>query len=286
MAMQRYDIEGYAKSIASRAVWALTEEARLTPKPGLVDARSSGAHSDMSLELMINSAEALRGTFEEIASVSYLHPPNQELRERIARIGREGERRMYTVTKGVNTHKGAIWALGLLTSARAVCAGEADSKRVLRLAGVIASFEDRYCPMEEKDTNGQIVKRKYNISGAYEEAQQGFPHIRNEALPALLSARRAGKNEQEARLEALLALMAAVDDTCILHRGGSAALTTVKELAASCLRAASGNMEKFEEKFTRLSDYCSSRRLSPGGSADLLAAALFLGVEDERGREL
>lgn len=285
MAMPRHNVESFAKSLASRAVWALAEEAKLTPKPGLVDARSNGAHTDMSLELMMNSAEALRGTFEEIAVVSYLHFPNQELREKIARIGREGERRMYTVTKGVNTHKGAIWALGLLTGARAACADEADSERVLRLAGVIASFEDRYCPAEEKETNGQIVKRKYNVTGAYEEAQQGFPHIHNEALPALLSARRAGKSEQDARLEALLALMATVDDTCILYRGGSAALTTVKELAASCLQAARGNKREFEEKFTRLSDYCSSRRLSPGGSADLLAAALFLGVEDKSGRE-
>ncbi|MBE0343502.1 triphosphoribosyl-dephospho-CoA synthase MdcB, partial [Paenibacillus sp. 28ISP30-2] len=81
-----------AVSLAAKAVKALMEEALLTPKPGLVDARDNGSHSDMSIDLMLESARSLENTFREIANVSYQHPVNQTLREKIAQIGRDGEK--------------------------------------------------------------------------------------------------------------------------------------------------------------------------------------------------
>ncbi|GJM67902.1 hypothetical protein HMSSN036_01180 [Paenibacillus macerans] len=104
----------FGAALAGKAVKALMDEALLTPKPGLVDARDNGSHTDMTLELMLKSAKALEGTFREIARVSYLHPVNQSLREQIAFIGREGEKAMFAATNGVNTHKGAIWAWAFL----------------------------------------------------------------------------------------------------------------------------------------------------------------------------
>lgn len=124
----------FGADLAAKAVQALVDEALLTPKPGLVDTRDSGSHSDMSIGLMIKSARALEETFQRIADASYLHPVDQSLREKIASIGREGEQQMFSATNGVNTHKGAIWALGLLTSARAACPGECDPHRIMREA--------------------------------------------------------------------------------------------------------------------------------------------------------
>lgn len=170
----------FGAELAAGAVQALVEEALLTPKPGLVDARDSGSHADMSIGLMLTSARALEGTFRRIADISYLHPVNQFLREAIAVIGREGEQQMLAATGGVNTHKGAIWALGLLTSARAACPEERDPYRILSIAGQIASFEDRYTPL--LSTNGQAVKRKYKVTGAAEEAQLGFPPYKGSCL--------------------------------------------------------------------------------------------------------
>ncbi|ULT59770.1 triphosphoribosyl-dephospho-CoA synthase [Neobacillus drentensis] len=262
------------KELASKAVKALIDEALLTPKPGLVDTSNSGSHSDMSIDLMLQSAQSLETTFRDIANVSYLHPVNQELRERIAFIGRLGEKEMLLATGGVNTHKGAIWAIGLLTSASAVFPEEKNPYKIMETAGEIASFKDRYEPLLK--THGQAVKKKYRIMNAKEEAQQGFPTIRDAGLPALLRARKAGKSEQEARIESLLALMASVDDTCILHRGSWSDLVEIKRMAKEFLLWDGFETIKGRKTFNCLTEYCESRRLSPGGSADLLAAILFL----------
>lgn len=260
--------------LASKAVKALMDEALLTPKPGLVDAEDNGSHSDMSIELMLKSATALEGTFREIALVSYLHPVNQRLREKIALIGRQGEKVMLSVTEGVNTHKGAIWALGLLTSARAAFPEEGNPLKLLEIAGRIASFKDRFRP--NCHTHGQAVKKKYAVMSAEEEAQFGFPHIRHAALPALLNARAAGKSEDEARIESLLSLMASIDDTCILHRGSWSDLVEIKRMAGEFLLWDGFTTPMGRKTFQCLAEYCKARQLSPGGSADLLAATLFL----------
>lgn len=264
----------FAASLAAKAVKALMEEALLTPKPGLVDARDNGSHTDMSIDLMLASARSLENTFREIANVSYQHPVNRTLREKIAEIGRDGEKVMLRATNGVNTHKGAIWALGLLVSARAVLSGERDPLQIMSIAGRIASFHDRYRPLQQ--TNGQSVKKKYAVVGAEEEAKLGFPHIQDEALPALLRARACRKTEVEARIEALLALMASVDDTCILHRGQLTDLMAIQRMSAAVLAADGFRTQSGRKLFYRLSEYCNVRQLSPGGSADLLAATLFL----------
>ncbi len=68
--------------------------------------------------------------------------------------------------------------------------------KILETAGRIASYKDRLQPVSQ--THGQAVKKKYPVMGALEEAQFGFPHIRNASLPALIKARTEGKSEQEA----------------------------------------------------------------------------------------
>lgn len=100
-----------SKYLADKAVEALMEEALLTPKPGLVDRRDTGSHSDMNLDLMLKSAASLQETFYKIGEAAWSEKPTQKLREKIARIGRKGEYDMLKETKGVNTHKGAIWLL-------------------------------------------------------------------------------------------------------------------------------------------------------------------------------
>src|SRR6266403_6155259 len=100
--------------LADAAVRALLEEADLTPKPGLVDTRGSGAHADMNLEMLHRSAYSLLATFTAIASRAFGAKENISLRESLSELGRDGERTMLRITGGVNTHRGAIWTLGLL----------------------------------------------------------------------------------------------------------------------------------------------------------------------------
>ena len=108
-----------SEHLADLVVAALIDEVTLTPKPGLVDIRSRGAHRDLSWDLMCHSAWALHPTFRAMAVAGQSIANPQQLRESIGRIGRDGEAAMLHATGGVNTHRGAIWALGLLVTAAA-----------------------------------------------------------------------------------------------------------------------------------------------------------------------
>jgi triphosphoribosyl-dephospho-CoA synthase len=282
--MSKVMIDRAAESLADHAVQALADEAELTPKPGLVDGRGSGSHSDMTLELMLRSAEALRGTFAEIASAAFGRTPDQPLREQLAAIGRRGEQEMMAVTGGVNTHRGAIWTLGLLVAGAAICeaAGEADGGAVSRsamqiatTAGAIARFDDRAAPPAQP-SHGLLVWQRFGATGALEEAQSGFPHVTCVALPALRTARRRGEKEHLARLDSLISLIANLGDTCLLYRGGVAALEAAKFGAQAVI--VHGGVSTIPGRLALGELDATLRRLqvSPGGSADLLAAALFL----------
>jgi triphosphoribosyl-dephospho-CoA synthase len=260
--------------LASQAVAALLEEARLTPKPGLVDEESTGAHEDLNIDLMIRSATALEGTFAEIGFTACRRNPGQLLREEIAEIGRKGEKIMLEATGGSNTHKGAIWAIGLLTAAAAMHEPGASPLEIASTAGKLACYPDRYAPRQS--SNGSRVQRRYGVAGARGEAQQGFPHVIRIALPTLYRARQRGVSEPQARLDALVALIANLDDTCLLHRGGMEALLAAKE-KANMILATGGVSTRIGWKLLRaLDEELLARNASPGGSADLLAAALFL----------
>src|ERR1700685_4336215 len=108
-----------SRLLGALAFQALIAEAELTPKPGLADRRGSGAHHDLSLNLMRLSATSLRPFFAAMAAIATGRDLDVSLRQDLAAIGRDAERKMYQVTGGVNTHKGAIWNLGLLVAAAA-----------------------------------------------------------------------------------------------------------------------------------------------------------------------
>ena len=264
-------------SIAELAVAAIRAEADLTPTPGLVDQRGSGAHTDMDLAMLHASAESLRAAFAECASAAMQSVPGPELRVRLGEIGRAGERAMLAATGAVNTHRGALWALGLLSAGAALGGGLAGAVDV---AARLAAIPDRHTTATM--SHGAHARLRYGVSGAAGEAQAGFPHVRLHALPALRAARRSGADEGTARLEALLSLMATLDDTCVLHRGGSAGLRALQAGAQAVLDAGGFRTPEGRRRFTALDDMCLTRRLSPGGSGDLLSATVFLDTLDER----
>ncbi len=187
--------------LADLAVDALIDEADLSPKPGLVDRRGSGAHTDLHLGLMHASALALWPSFKAMAEAAQQRGEiNLHLREDLGRIGREGEVEMLRVTGGVNTHRGAIWALGLLSAAAALEPRELAAEQVAVRAARLALLNDRAAPVTG-DSHGAQVCRLYGVHGAREEAQLGFPAVIQQALPQLARSRAAGAGEQNARLD-------------------------------------------------------------------------------------
>ena len=134
---------------------ALVAEGELTPKPGLVDRRGSGAHTDLSLDLMRRSALAIEPFICRMAFQSANKRPSARLRATLAATGRAAESAMVRVSKGSNTHKGAIWTLGLLAASAATTQSGPDAFDIARTAGVIASFEGAQIP--KLVSHGQLV---------------------------------------------------------------------------------------------------------------------------------
>jgi triphosphoribosyl-dephospho-CoA synthase len=266
--------------LSALAVSALVDEAELTPKPGLVDGRGGGAHRDLDLERMLRSARALRPTFTAMAALSEGRRPNQALREELAALGRAGEQAMLAVTGGTNTHRGAIWALGLLVAGAAM-RGRASPGPVAAAAGAVARHRDRFAPTMA--SNGVRVWACYGVLGARGEARAAFPHVVGVGLPALRRARARGLPESLARLEALIAIIARLGDTCLLHRGGWASLEAARVGARAVLAAGGTSTGAGRQALGRLDAALLDRRASPGGSADLLAATLFLDGLDRGG---
>ena len=301
--------------LADCVVTALIAEATLTPKPGLVDMRSRGAHLDLHWSLMCHSAEVLRPTFHAMALAGWTsqcsrrsnpnHEPNHEpnpdadtiqaLREEIGRLGREGESCMMQATGGVNTHRGAIWALGLLVTAAAqewahveagvmgtVCitpGSQSDAalriERIASRAAILACCADRFAPLSTGN-KGELACQAYGVGGARQQARSGFPHVVQGALPCLINGRARGDSENTARRNVLLTIMATLDDTCVLSRGGVAALAVVQAGAAHILTLGGVGTAAGQEALQLWEADLLARKLSPGGAADMVAAALFL----------
>jgi triphosphoribosyl-dephospho-CoA synthase len=259
-------------AIAELAVAALRAEAELTPKPGLVDRRGSGAHTDMDLHMLLRSAEALREGFASCARAAQQMPLGVELRARIGVIGRAAERRMLAATGGVNTHRGALWCVGLLAAG---VARYLDAYSATRFAAALAVIPDPVL-RPATDSHGARARQRYGAPGAVGEARGGFPHVVGHALPILRRARARGVDETTARLDALLAVMASLEDTCLLHRGGSDGLAAIRRGARGVLAAGGSATAAGRRRLAGLDVLAQTRRLSPGGSGDLLSAALFL----------
>ncbi|MBA5606062.1 triphosphoribosyl-dephospho-CoA synthase [Duganella sp. FT3S] len=268
--------------LADAAVAALIDEAMLTPKPGLVDLRGNGAHDDLNWLLMCHSARTLRPAFLAMAQAGQHMRDHQALRRHIGAAGRDGERLMMQATGGVNTHRGAIWALGLLVTAAAQPQGAGHAQAVAQRAGALAQLHDSHAPAVTGN-KGALACLRHGVGGARSQAQAGFPQVTQVALPMLRASRRRGESEDAARLNALLAVMMQLDDTCLLARGGRPALEAAQQGARRVLDAGGAGSADGQAALRALDEDLLARRVSPGGAADLLAAALLLDQIENKG---
>lgn len=265
-----------AVALADLAVGALIDEAALSPKPGLVDGRGNGAHADLSLDLMRISARALHPAFAAMAAAGMRAArPGVALRERLGALGREAEAAMMRATGGVNTHRGAIWSLGLLLGAAGLHPPGHGAHGIARTAGAIARLPDRHRPARTGN-KGERACIDYGVRGARGQAQAGFPHVLRAGLPELERSRARGDAESSARVNALLAIMQRLDDTCVLARAGREGLALMQDGAGKVLCAGGIGTLAGRRLLRRLETAMLACNASPGGAADLLAATFFL----------
>jgi triphosphoribosyl-dephospho-CoA synthase len=254
------------KGLASLAVKALVEQAELTPKPALVDGRGPGAQADLSLGLLRRSAQHLAPFFELMALTSLEQIPTQTLRGELGTIGRWAEH------FALGSHRGAIWSLGLLVSAAAM--GAASPEAIVETARQLACLPDSDVPNQQSQRLS--VARQYKVTGARAEAQAGFPSVLASGLPRLHLSRQVDESETLARLNALVAIMTRLDDTCLLRRGRFSALKTAQHGAASILEAGGVATPAGWRLLQQLDRDLLSLKSFPGGSADMLSATIFL----------
>ena len=262
-----------AGQLAELARQALVAEVELTPKPGLVDRRGAGAHSDLSLDLMRQSAAAIAPYFQAMGDSAQSMPFDRGLRTEVAAIGRAAESAMLQATNGSNAHKGAIWILGLLVTA-ASRGINLNPAAIAQDAAFLARLPDRAQP--QLLSHGEMVRARYGATGARGEAFAGFPHVLHVGLPTLRAERNRARTETNSRLWALLNIMARLEDTCVLYRGGAEGLAIVQKGASDALLAGGPGSVAGELAMLRLDQELLIRNISPGGAADLLAATLFL----------
>jgi triphosphoribosyl-dephospho-CoA synthase len=248
--------------IAEAAVNALGIHARLTPNPGRVDGRGA------SVTLRVASAEALREPLWQCAEAARSLPLGPELRARLGEIGREGERRVREITGGVSTHRGALWTLGLLSAGAAVTAG-ADS--AASFGALVARIPDPSLP----------PLPHHGVRGPVGEARSGFPHVIRVGLPALRASRRRCDTPDTAALNALIAIMAKLDDTCVDRHGGPGAQRLVHRRARDIMRAGACGTAEGRHRLASLCEEADELGLSMGGSGDLLTATLFLDLLEQ-----
>ena len=246
--------------VADLAEAALRQELDTTPKPGLVDRNNSGAHSDMDYDSMSAGIRALRPWFVRMAvdAARGLDPA------KIKEAGIEAEKSMLEATGGVNSHKGALFCVGLTVAAASFLAATEGGVTERKLRPLLTQAASGIAAAN--GTHGAGVISKYRVKGALESAREAYPELFSEWLPWY----RSLEGDRYRNHKTLLKIMTVLDDTNVLHRGGGEALARVKRDAAALL----GDFS--ESRLAELDRQYISANISPGGSADMLSLTIFI----------
>lgn len=291
--IQKHFEDTFARRTAQQAQRALLYEVAITPKPGLVDRMNAGAHDDMDVFTFIDSACSLREYFERCCRTGLAHRGgNAEACFDALRVpGLLAEAEMYAATSGVNTHKGAVFSLGILCAALGMgFDGEkSDGEAALMRCGDMTARRMRQeldaAAAGRTTTFGEKAYRQSGVGGVRAEAAQGFPHVREYGLPMLSNCLKAGLSLNDAGLCALIALMSGTQDTNALRRGGEEAAAALQQ-DALCLRmqiedafregTLCTSIESIRDRLQDWDGRLSAAGISPGGCADLLAMTLLV----------
>lgn len=283
-----------ARKIGQLSLEAMLMEVAATPAPGLVDRFNSGAHDDMDIMTFLRSSSALSGAMTELALAGLEHEGSlPELLSKIRRIGIRAEHEMYSATLGVNTQKGLLFLLGILTaaagyvlrpSAKALPKNGPLNPEVIarRAAEICAGLVERELEVlhhkrpDRQLTAGEHYYLAHGFTGVRGEIEAGLPSVFEAGLPRLREALNQSASDNDALVHALLGLMTHTEDTTILHRHDLVTLEKVRAEAAEILSAGGYLTPEGRQKTEALDRQYTSARISPGGSADLLAVTWFL----------
>ena len=272
----------FCNTLARQAVRSLYYELTLYPKPGLVSLVDNGSHTDMDASTFMRSLFALRHYFRAIAWAGMRRTSFAELKA----LAIDAETRMLKATGGINTHRGAIFCMGMLCAAMAACRAQQIALSIPAVRAVLlilwgdaltAHAAINVAEVARTDvSHGLQVAADHAVGGAREEGALGFPAVFEIALPQLQESLAAGRDVQSARVDTLFALMAHISDTNIYHRGGAGGAALVRQSSRAFLQAGGTGAVDWQDRAEHIHHQFVQERLSPGGAADLLAAACLV----------
>ncbi len=282
--IQAKAIEQICDKIAAFAVESMLFEVSATPKPGLVDRNNAGAHHDMDYFTFMSSAAALHESFDEFVWLGWQYQSHtiQELLPALRKSGKIAEQKMFTFTKGINTHKGMIFTLGILCG----CAGWLIGKKILNFENLSALTiemcqgicEKEYAGLEQKFelTKGERMYLQYGCTGVRGEVENGYQTINQFSLPIYTKLRKDGTDVNDSLVQTLLHLIAGTCDTNILSRHDMNTALYVKAYAEKVLRLGGIFTAEGKAAIEEMDQDFIENYISPGGCADLLAVTHFL----------
>lgn len=260
---------------------AILLEVSTHPKPGLVTRLSNGAHKDMSIFTFMMSSAVLSKAFNDLQDIGQAHRGTlAELFCKLRSYGVGAEAELLRVTKGVNTQRGILFAGGIVSAVSGYAMNMGLSRDALlpmikeMAAGLVAR------ELKNLDhaamTAGEKLYYKYGITGIRGEVENGFPSVVNYGLPALEDAFNKGATINDALVHALISLMTVVEDSNVIWRTDYDTLLEVQRIAKNILSLGSVFTEKGRMAIAETERYFLQRRISPGGSADLLSVTITL----------
>ncbi len=265
-------VEFLSEECANHAIW---QELVTTPKPGLVDWNNSGSHRDMDKHTFRKSRDAIWGYIEACICAGLEPGEPKELFQSLRIMGMEAEKKMLEATGGVNTHKGAIFTMGIAAAAAARCFPDTRPETVLSYCAEMTKglVEQDFGGITQPKTAGERLYIEHGITGIRGQAEGGFPAVLNVGLPVLQKGISQGLSLNDAGCATLLHLLAVTDDTNMVNRSDLATLREIQgrlqALLADDPYPDLSVIEELDKEFIQ-------RNLSPGGCADLLALTYFL----------
>lgn len=270
--------------VSDFAFISLIREASASPKPGLVDMYNSGSHRDMDFNTFIKSSFAIKNYFGDCFSLGYEKDLKEEDRLlKLRELGKNCEDDMYKATNNVNTHKGIIFSLGLLSFVAGILENENKNyniDKIIEKVESICSGISSELKVKNPKTYGEKLYSKYGFKGIRGEAEEGFKKANTIGIKNFKRCRE-NLSINDSLVEILFYFMTEVEDSNVLGRGGIKDLEYVKNSAIKVKKLGAMHTEKGREYIFKLNDEFVKKNISPGGSADYLTLTYFLYLIDD-----
>jgi len=277
------DINSSAHIIAELAIRSMLYEISAYPSPGLVSPVSTGAHKDMNFYTFLNSCPVLLIPIAVCAQIGAQAANPALIMPDIRKIGIAAEKRMYKATGGVNTQKGHLFLGGIIAAAAGyllIRQGYLKADDIFSVVAEICSkiVEQDFAQLQKKEvlTRGEQFYIQIGVTGIRGEVEQGLPSIRTFGLPGFYQAREAQLNLNDCIIHTLVALMQQTEDTNIIGRFSLQVLHEIKLRSRAIMKKGGMLTAVGRKAIVEMDRELSRDGISPGGSADLTAATVFI----------